>query len=89
MDFAIVGTLAFEGCLARRLRVNMIRYWGGWAYVIFAVGAFGVCVLATLDPAMAMARPPRGAPGPLLGLGLPAAGVAVAVFLARRFRRKS
>lgn len=58
------------------------------AYAIFVVGACGMALLAMLDPALAMARPPRGAPGPLLGLGLPAAGVTVAVLLARRFRRK-
>lgn len=64
-----------------------MRYWGGWAYAIFVLGAFGAALLATVDPALALARPPRGGPGPLLGLGLPAAGVVVALLLARCFRR--
>jgi hypothetical protein len=63
-----------------------------WVFAAFVFGILGVAFLATMDQALAMAwppKPPRGGPGPLVGLGLPAAGVVAVLFLARRFRREN
>ena len=60
-----------------------------WAYCLTIFGAAAILLTGMLEPALALARPPRGAPGPLIGIGLPLAGLVVAaVALARRWRGK-
>lgn len=60
---------------------------GGWEYAVLILGVIAGALLATADPALAFARPPSGGPIPVLGVGLPAAGVVVTLLLAHRFRR--
>ena len=58
---------------------------------IFALGIVSLCALAGLvDPAAAfLAAPPAPAPGPLIGLGMPAAGAVIgALSLLRFFQRR-
>jgi hypothetical protein len=64
-----------------------MRGWSGCAYAAFIIAMAGAALLAAIDPAFALARPPRGGPGPLLGLGLPAVGVIAVLLFGRRFRR--
>ena len=54
------------------------------AWLAYADPAFAACF-----PRSACQPPPQGAPGPLIGVGLPLAGAALATLLiVRRFRRK-
>jgi hypothetical protein len=53
------------------------------------LAVIAVTALIAAEPALAFARPPRGAPAPLLGIGLPlAGGVLALVMLARRYKGK-
>lgn len=54
------------------------------------LGGLVVFLLGAIDPAFAQrVSGTRGAPGPLIGVGLPIAGAVIAtVLVARRFRRK-
>jgi hypothetical protein len=57
--------------------------------VILGAAAFALGLGFVPEFAYAGDVPPRGAPIPLIGLGLPIAGAVVAtVLVARRFRRK-
>lgn len=59
----------------------------GWARSVSVLGGLSVVLLAMFEPALAN-DPIRGAPGPLIGIGLPIAGVVlVALMVARSFRR--
>ena len=61
------------------------RAWGYWLTVI---GGAAVVLGGMFEPALALALPPRGGPGPLIGIGLPLAGLVVAALvLARRYRK--
>jgi hypothetical protein len=57
-------------------------------YCLAIFGTATAALVAKFEPALAFARPPRGAPGPLIGMGLPLAAVVVAgLAVAGRFRR--
>lgn len=58
-----------------------------WAYCFVFLGLAAVAVMAMVDPALALSQPPKGAPGPLIGVGLPVGAVVVAALIARHFRR--
>lgn len=63
-----------------------MRSLGGWAYSVAVLGGFAVALVAMVEPALAQFI--RGGPAPLIGVGLPFAGVVlVAVMVARSFRR--
>ena len=60
----------------------------GGIYCLAIFGSAAVALVAMFEPALAFARPPRGAPGPLIGMGLPLAAVVVAgLAAAGRLRR--
>ena len=60
--------------------------------VLGLASVIAISCLGYLEPVLAMAKPirfPRGAPGPLIGAGLPlAAAVAAIVLIVRRRRQK-
>ena len=65
-----------------------MRSWNPWVCCLTIVGGAAVALLGMSDPALSFARPPRSAPGPLIGMGLPVAGIIVATLAAVcRFRR--
>jgi hypothetical protein len=89
MDSVIVHAYRWIEFLSTFLGgLSVMRGLSGYAYAVLTVALAGAGLLATIDPALALARPPRGGPGPLLGLGLPAAGVIAVLLIARRFRRR-
>jgi len=61
--------------------------WGGWLGLAALLGTAAVAFLTIADPAFAFAKPPSGAPGPLIGVGLPVGAVVLAALVARHFRR--
>jgi len=60
---------------------------GSQFFSLTVLGGALTALLASASSALAFAPPPSGAPGPLIGVGLPVGAVIVGAIVARRFRR--